>query len=675
MRDWKNLVIVGLGAAVVVLGALLVRERLPQRRQPVGEPTGVPVTVIDVILDRERMASLDVLFDQPLGEKQVGEILGRDPARLKPKIAGSWRWHGANVLRFEAAARFEMATEYEIELRPDRLLEPGQYLAGKTELTFLTDRFQVERVDVYEEPTAEAGKAILRGDFRFNYPVDPKVLATRVKLVDPLLGPQTPVAVHLDAAYWSPSVGFRTDPLEKRKEERTLTLTILSDLTSVQGNVPLPADHLQTIVLGSAERLVVRGVSSTPADPESTIRVRLSAPADPRIAAPYVKVDPEVRFRVSVERDEVVLTGAFEPGESYKVILAEGLPARDGSSLKERFEETVELADLPPSADFESQGMFLSASGYRTLAVKSTNVAELRLVVDRVYRNNIFYLFESYGWSAWRDQYYNDRIQRSLGDRLATETLEVESRKNRSVTTPVSLDRWVKGKEPGLYRVAVSRSADSWGSQRWLLVTDLGIVARAADDELLVWVSSFATLAPVGGVSVRLLSDQNQTIASGRTDAEGIWRLEGLAKLLGEANEEEGKRRPYMITAESGGDFSFLVLERSEIDTAGLDVAGDTVAKRGYGAFLYGERDLYRPGETVEGVAVVRGRKLAPPPVMPAVLRHRDPEGKVRGTQKVETDTNGLAPFTLDVPGYARTGHHTLELVVAEEVIGQYRFQ
>ena len=93
------------------------------------------------------------------------------------------------------------------------------------------------------------------------------------------------------------------------------------------------------------------------------------------------------------------------------------------------------------------------------------------------------------------------------------------------------------------------------------------------------------------------------------------------------------------------------------LDAAGLDVGGAPAAPVGYEAFLYGERDIYRPGETVEGVAVLRDRGLRAPPTMPLVLRHRDPEGLERASQRVESDTAGLAPFELEVPDYARTGN------------------
>src|SRR6185295_19176065 len=105
-----------------------------------------------------------------------------------------------------------------------------------------------------------------------------------------------------------------------------------------------------------------------------------------------------------------------------------------------------------------------------------------------------------------------------------------------------------------------------------------------------------------------------------------------------------GKIRPALVTVERGGDFSFLFLDRTGIGTTGLDVGGGA-APHAYEAFLYGERDIYRPRETVRGVAIVRDRDLAPPPAMPLLLRHRDPQGRDRGTVRLDAASDGLAAF------------------------------
>jgi uncharacterized protein YfaS (alpha-2-macroglobulin family) len=59
---------------------------------------------------------------------------------------------------------------------------------------------------------------------------------------------------------------------------------------------------------------------------------------------------------------------------------------------------------------------------------------------------------------------------------------------------------------------------------------------------------------------------------------------------------------------------------------------------------------------------------------MPALLRHRDPQGRELETKRLMIGDKGFAPFDLSLPAYSLTGPHTLELEVAQKVVGQYRF-
>ncbi|MFI5323966.1 MAG: alpha-2-macroglobulin, partial [Thermodesulfobacteriota bacterium] len=95
----------------------------------------------------------------------------------------------------------------------------------------------------------------------------------------------------------------------------------------------------------------------------------------------------------------------------------------------------------------------------------------------------------------------------------------------------------------------------------------------------------------------------------------------------------------------------------------------------GYTAYAYGERDIYRPGETAEGVAVVRDANLNTPTAMPVVLKQKDARGRVVKTIKETTNAEGMVSFSIPIPEFAPTGNNTLEVLVGDELIGQYLFQ
>src|SRR6185369_12988922 len=155
---------------------------------------------------------------------------------------------------------------------------------------------------------------------------------------------------------------------------------------------------------------------------------------------------------------------------------------------------------------------------------------------DRVYRNNIFYFlandywFPDHGYGEESDDEDDDGdesnnvagISHTMGDPIARKKLTLRAPHNRKVVTTVSLEPYVSRHEPGLYRVMLSRNG-SQNATRWILITDLGIVAKRGNDRLTVWVSSFKDLGAVSDAAITLISDQNQVLAAGHTDARGLW--------------------------------------------------------------------------------------------------------------------------------------------------------
>lgn len=673
----KDIALLALGLSFFGMSAYAFRNPLAVVAARLFAGKGEKVAVFDVVVDRPGRQYVDILFDRPLGDGKQGTVLNPPPATVEPGVPGTWKWQDTNALRFQPASALPVASEFTFTLKPELLLKEGQVFVGDRELKVVTDRFLVEGVEFQEEPALE-GKAriLLRGTLKFNYPVNPELLLPKLKLVDPEA--KEPVEVKLETGYPAAVINFSTAAIQKQKDERKIALVIDGSLVPEGGTVPLGDDYRQEIPVGSSLKLAVWKVTAEPGLTESTITVDFSSPISAAVAEKYVQIaplGPKASVRFSADRNHLTLTGDLKAGSTYKLTVGKGMPATDDATLQEAYEEEVEIADLAPSVGFQSQGMFLWSKGRHAVALESVNVSAVRVAIDRVYLNNLFFLFQ-YGGFFDQESGYLGELQHALGDRLKDETLDVPEAKNRQRVTQLDLDDYVDTKQPGLYRVSVAKPDDSEAQQRWLLLTDLGVVAKQSGDEFWVWISALGNLAPVAGAEVTVRSDQNQVIAQGTSDGAGLFRVTGGGS--GSPGSGSGNfkgRTPYMVTVEKGGDFTFLLLDHTRVDTTGLDVGGAEAVGTGYNAFLYGERDLYRPGETAKGVAVVRDGSLAKPPAMPAILRWLDPQGRERGQQKVDINAEGLAEWTLPIPDYALTGHHTLELVVAEKVIGQYHFQ
>ncbi|QAZ66995.1 alpha-2-macroglobulin [Solidesulfovibrio carbinolicus] len=681
-QTWKNWLIAILFCIAAGEFVLLARAPAPAPEPPAPQaPATVQspaqpaapqnldaVRVAGLAMDPERGRYLLAAFDRPVTGAREGASPAADPAAIEPALPGRWTWVSPYMLRFEPKDGFAQATVYTIAFKGQDFLTPPQTLAGKDSWQASYGSFEVARLTAHLEPAPEGGAmVVVRGEAAFNRSVDPKALVNHIKLIDPR-APDKPVSVSLTTTYAAKKLEFVSDPIEKTPQQRDVKIVITPGLRPEKGSIGLNREAVAVIPVALDPNLRLREAKAVSEEGMAAVRLLMSTPVEAgEAAAGHIRIEPDLATELSADGAELILSGEFEPGREYAVTLEKGLTAGDGAVLGENATKTVRIPDLAPSVDFRDQGVFLSRNGYKNLAVKSVNAAAAEVSIDRVYFNNMFPLF-TMDYSAFEDDYGGGGVNSNLGDRIFSDRVPLRHKSNAAEITPVNLEKYIQGHEPGLYRIALTVPGKFEGYQRFVCLTDIGIVAKSGPGDLLVWTASTTTLAPLAGASVKVFSHQNQELAAGVTDAQGLFR----AKVNPRANYD---KRPYLVVAQKGADVSFLLYDRFRADDAGLDVGGAVMPATGYTAFVYGERDIYRPGETLEGLAVVRDVRLGVPPSMPVLIRLSDPQGRKIGEQAAVTGAEGAVSLKQALPSQSLTGAYSLEIVTGETVIGQYRFQ
>jgi uncharacterized protein YfaS (alpha-2-macroglobulin family) len=119
------------------------------------------------------------------------------------------------------------------------------------------------------------------------------------------------------------------------------------------------------------------------------------------------------------------------------------------------------------------------------------------------------------------------------------------------------------------------------------MVSDIGIIAKAGQgDELTIFTTKLSNTTILPGVEVEVLDYQQQVLASIKTDSDGKAEFTGLED-------------PYFVRATDGNYTSYLRLTSSEaLSYSHFKTDGVTV-RDGIKAFIYNERGVYRPGDTI----------------------------------------------------------------------------
>ena len=189
--------------------------------------------------------------------------------------------------------------------------------------------------------------------------------------------------------------------------------------------------------------------------------------------------------------------------------------------------------------------------------------------------------------------------------------------------------------------------AEGTASYRFIMATDLGLLVKAAaDGSRDVFVMALGAGVPVAGVDIQALARNGSILETVKTDANGHARLPAFEGLTGD-------RRPVAVMASKDGDTSFLPFNERQLpamDYSRFDIDGVLASRiKAIEAFVFTERGVYRPGDTVHAGFITRRRDWQPVlEGLPLSISINDSRGREVGTQKTRLPYDGF--FTCDFP-------------------------
>jgi uncharacterized protein YfaS (alpha-2-macroglobulin family) len=374
----------------------------------------------------------------------------------------------------------------------------------------------------------------------------------------------------------------------------------------------------------------------------------------------YVKSEPPLDGIVTARGDELCLDG-MKHGTVYQLQIRAGLPAATGEKLPEDFATRIVVPDRKPQIRFAGAGYVLPREGTSGLPLTTINVDLVKLRLLRVNDRNLVPSLDAERLTMEYSSYEVDEIIDRAGSLIWQGTMPVVGERNKPVATAIPLKDMLHDKGPGIYLVAAER-VDVPDDERtapatnWVLVSDLGLAAYQGADGMAVSVRGLADAKPVPGVELKLYAHNNGELAVASSDAEGIAHFPG-GSLRGRGGDE-----PYAVMAWGpGNDFNFLEIGRAAFDLSDRGVGGRPPPGP-VDAFLYTDRGIYRPGETVQLTALVRDDKAEALGGLPVTLRLLRPDDVEVERRPLNGDHLGAYQQSFELPRDARFGTWRAEL-------------
>lgn len=345
-----------------------------------------------------------------------------------------------------------------------------------------------------------------------------------------------------------------------------------------------------------------------------------------------------------------------QPEQVYSIQFSSELSADNGKTLKRSFKEQVKTTALERQLRFLSQGStILRDSG--VLPVEAVNVDEADLKFWRLKPRH----YDSFFSNNHYRNYYQLQNLKEIADLVHTGRFAFDAKKNQRLTHQIQLNDIDALEENGVYAVTMS-PADDYPYQyefSWFVISDIGLHTRQYQDTFVTFTHQLPSTQPYQAVKLALLDDKGQRLEEKTSDHEGFAEFD--ADKLNNAR---------FLVATKGQNTNLIRLSNPKLDLSEFKLTQRQ--QHPIELFLYGPRNLYRPGEVVRMQGILRDSQanwLEPTPVSVRILR---PDNKVYKTLQWKGDESGYYVVDFKLPSDAMRGKWTFEATLGNKTVFDY---
>jgi uncharacterized protein YfaS (alpha-2-macroglobulin family) len=357
---------------------------------------------------------------------------------------------------------------------------------------------------------------------------------------------------------------------------------------------------------------------------------------------------------------------------AFLVEVFQGIESTEGFKTRQTHSESISFEQLKPEVRFVKSGTILPASSNLKINFEAVNLSAVDVKVYRIFENNVMQFLQD-------NEMQSNYGLRNVALPVAKTKLVLNTNKMNNYAKwnafALDLSKLVKPEPGAIYHIELSmrpaysiykcedsnalKQADDKEEEEeeerdedytdyedynyyhddyeWeqrenpcstsyyydrqvatnVLASDLGVIAKKGENNSFFFaVASITTTQPISGANVELFNFQRQKLGSAVTNAEGIVIL-------------NSDKKPFFAMIKKGNNTTYVKLSDGNAQSvSNFDVDGAELQK-GLKGYIYGERGVWRPGDTLYLGFILNDKAAKLPASHPIKLRLSDPNGKM----------------------------------------------
>jgi uncharacterized protein YfaS (alpha-2-macroglobulin family) len=419
----------------------------------------------------------------------------------------------------------------------------------------------------------------------------------------------------------------------------------------------------------------------------------------------------ESKLTFLIENNSIKIYTGERYVDTYELNISSGIKNINGKQLKESITQSVVFEDLKPNARLVGKGVILPNSSGLIFPFEAVNLNAVDVRITRVFENNMLQFLQVNNLDGSSEL-------RRVGKLIIKKKILLQANgnptRNKWNKYAIDLSSLIKAEPGALYNIRISynRNYSTYNCQgdtsantedtyvdesvndeekdwdyynsyddyyddyyyyydysernnpcsrafynnksinRNILATNIGLIAKRGNNgQITVFTSDLVSTKPLSNVTIEAFDYQQQKLKQVVTNGDGIAMI-------------DCKTKPFVLIAKRGQERTYIKLDDgSSLSLSSFEVEGDIVQK-GIKGFIYGERGVWRPGDSLYLSFILENKEMQFPENYPASLELINPQGQIVQKLTRTKHVDGFYNFSTKTENAAPTGIYMAKVKV-----------
>lgn len=626
----------------------------------------------------------------------VGLADSRELFSFSPSVKGKTYWIDAQTVEFRPEEILKPGETYEVTFNLNQVTETEEGLETfDFDFRVIKPGMHLVQNGLVSQNNTSLNYMKLSGEVNTSDQEDTKLIEKTLELSFPQslkVKWQHDPAKHTSA--------FTIDSIKKTRQENKLKLVWSGEPIGADSDKSKGEETINVPAIGVFKVLNISAVQ----DMEDFALVQFSEPINVgQDLNGLVSMTGTTDLRFTIDASQVKIYAPVTLEGNYSLTVNEGIENINGKRLQAGKVANIVFENKLPSVVIAGSGTIIPNSGKLVLPFEAVNLKAVDVTIIKIYENNVPQFFQT-------NNYRDGGELRRVGKPVIQKTIRLDEDKGTDLHKKhrftLDLDKIIRTEPGAMYRITIGfrqeynvykcpeaeapegddgndysgygekidEDDEFWErynsyypnnyrwedrenpctpsyytNERWasrnLMASNIGLIAkRGNDNSMLIIATDLLTAKTMSGITLELLDYQRQVIHSVKTDGNGMASF-------------DLKRKPFLLIAKNGNERGYLKLDDgNSLPLSRFDVGGDVV-QNGLKGFIYGERGVWRPGDSLFLSFILEDKLRRIPGGYPVIFELYNPQGQLVKRFINGKPLNGFYAFRTATESTAPTGN------------------